>query len=66
MTECKTLEEALRVEGVVHIEAGGVVRAYVKGDELPAHCKVDPDQPEPPSEIEQLKARIEALAVKLP
>ena len=60
MVKCKSIEEARRVEGVIHIEAGAVVRAYVMGDELPAHCKVAP-APDAPSETEQLKARIAAL-----
>lgn len=64
MIECNTIEEALKVKDVFHIEAGVPVRAYVKGDVLPAHCIIEPG-PEIPSEIEQLKARIVALEAKV-
>lgn len=64
MIECKTLEEALKVEGVVHVELGSPVKVWQRGDELPQHLIVDP-VPEGPSEIEQLKARIAALEARL-
>ena len=66
MIECKTIEEAMAVEGVVHIESGEVVIAYQAGDKLPAHCIVDEVAQEQPSEIEVLKARIDALERKVP
>ncbi len=65
MIECKSIEEARKVKGVVHIEVGSPVRAYVSGDDLPAHCKSDSERGVEPvpeqSEIEQLKARIAEL-----
>ena len=42
MKKCKTLDEALSIPGVVHVEVGkNKITAYVAGDELPAHCKPD-------------------------
>ena len=41
MTECKTLDEALSVPGVIHIEGGPPYIAYQDGDKLPEHCKVE-------------------------
>jgi hypothetical protein len=41
MTECKTIEEAQSVPGVIHIEGGPPYIAYVQGDELPDHCKTE-------------------------
>lgn len=38
MTEHKTIAEAMKVPGVVHIEAGSPVRAYLEGEKLPEHC----------------------------
>lgn len=50
MQICKSLEEARQVPGVVHIEAGKVIKAYLAGDELPAHCKPGPERPLTPAE----------------
>lgn len=63
MIECKSIEEARKVEGVMHIELGNPVKAWQRGDVLPRHLIVDPAS-EGPSEIEQLKARIEALEAR--
>lgn len=42
MVVCDTVEEALKVPQVVHIEAGqDMVIAYQVGDELPDHCKAE-------------------------
>jgi len=63
MIICKTLDEARKVDGVIHIESGAVIIAYQVIDELPDHCKT-PDAAAEPSEIEQLKERIAALEAK--
>ncbi len=44
MVECKTIDEALLVPNVIHIESGeSVVIAYQEGDTLPSYCKVEDD-----------------------
>ena len=40
MRQVKSIEEALAVSGVIHIESGnGFAIAYQRGDEIPQHCK---------------------------
>ena len=68
MIECKSLEEALAVPGVIHIESGAKVIAYVAGDELPDYCKTDAEKgivaaPEV-DKLAALEARVAALESK--
>lgn len=64
MIECKSIEEARKVNGVCHIELGNPVKAWQRGDVLPRHLIVDPTA-EGPNEIEQLKARVAELEAAL-
>lgn len=59
--ECKSLEEAQAVDGVVHIEAGAKIIAYTKADALPNHCKVAPGQAVKELTLEDLDARLKKL-----
>lgn len=62
--ECKTLEEAIAVDGVIHIESGAKIIAYTAKDVLPMHCKVAqgaPGQAVKEVTLEDLDARLRKL-----
>lgn len=65
MIECKDVAEALKVKGVIHIEGGTPVRAYVTGDVLPSHCIIIPPTESPKDDIELLKDRITEIEAQL-
>lgn len=74
MVRCKTLDEALAVKGVAHIESGaGGVIAYQAGDTLPGHCR-HPDMSAEGPTLEERDAQdesaeeaaVEAAAVEDP
>lgn len=68
MIECKTIEEAQKVENVIHVVAGDPVIAYQIGDVLPDYCKTDAELGmalAAPKTIEQRVSDLEAQVAML-
>lgn len=57
MIVCGSIEEALKVPGVVRIEAGNPVKAYLAGDVLPPYM-VTPPPSVVPQEVTMRQARL--------